>query len=273
MNIKDIIGKEIAVHCKTEKEAKEFIRLAYANDCNWFLTKSSNETNYGKHKTATCYRIDSGRQLLFGSNEYYKFNHYKIINFNEIDNNFIETYQIDIKRKDNKTIAILKDVDGKYIKHAKAVCSPDDEYDYEVGKKIALSRLFNIETVDSNKVENNKDEESKLKSFKPYLVFDYDISNRLGIIGELTTLTAYGNQKLYIGDVVETFNSEGISFGLAIICKKYDCSYYAMGLANEKFENGLSKNGWSIVKKGSYKDLKPNTVIGCVKAIFPEQSV
>ncbi|MCM1277007.1 MAG: hypothetical protein NC299_16885, partial [Lachnospiraceae bacterium] len=51
---------------------------------------------------------------------------------------------VEITRKGDTTIATLKDENGKYINHAKAICSKDDRYDYEFGKNLAVSRLFGI---------------------------------------------------------------------------------------------------------------------------------
>lgn len=151
MKFEDIIGKKIAVNCKTKEEAKEFIRIAYENGYHWLANKTIKATNYEVYEADTCYNISSNRRIYFGTKKWYNSDYYRIINFNEISINSVkQSYHLDIKRKNNKTIAILKDVNGKYIRHAKAACSPDDEYDYEVGKKIALSRLFNIESVDSD---------------------------------------------------------------------------------------------------------------------------
>lgn len=269
MNIKDIIGKRIAVNCKTEEEAKKFIKMAYENDCRWYFNdRDVNTICYACYRESTCYRIEGNGVLYMCHSRYYYNNYYRIIAFDELDS-VIESYQLDINRKNNETIAIIKDTNGKYIKHAKATCSPDDEYNYEVGKKIALSRLFDIESVGSD--TNNKNKEPKVKPFKPYLTYKDDSNCSLGIIGELTTLTAYGNQNLYIGDVVERFSPQGISYGLATVYKDDIDGYFVMGVASNCIKNGISKDGCLLIKRKSYRNLKPNVTIGCVKAVFPEQ--
>lgn len=53
-------------------------------------------------------------------------------------------YKIEYSRKNNMVIATVYDGRDKYIKHAIAICSPQDTFDFEVGKKIARDRLFGI---------------------------------------------------------------------------------------------------------------------------------
>ena len=43
------------------------------------------------------------------------------------------------------THAVLKE-DGKVVKRAQAVCSPDDEYSFETGARLAVDRVFGKET-------------------------------------------------------------------------------------------------------------------------------
>jgi hypothetical protein len=49
---------------------------------------------------------------------------------------------IAIRQKGLKVIAVLTDADGNYIKSAKAKCSPEDTFDFEIGKKLAVNRLL-----------------------------------------------------------------------------------------------------------------------------------
>lgn len=57
-----------------------------------------------------------------------------------------ETFcKVEYSRKKNKVIATAYDENGKYIIHAKAICSPQDTFDFEVGKAIARNRLFGLD--------------------------------------------------------------------------------------------------------------------------------
>lgn len=49
--------------------------------------------------------------------------------------------EVTIRQKGRKVIAVMTD-DGKYIKSAKAKCNPTDEFDFEVGAKLAFDRLM-----------------------------------------------------------------------------------------------------------------------------------
>ena len=53
--------------------------------------------------------------------------------------------EITIRQKGRKVIAVMTE-DGKYVKSAKAKCSPTDVYDFEVGAKLAFSRLMGEDT-------------------------------------------------------------------------------------------------------------------------------
>lgn len=56
-----------------------------------------------------------------------------------------ETFcKIEYSRKKNMVIATAYDEKNKYIKHTIAICSPQDSFDFEIGKKIARNRLFGI---------------------------------------------------------------------------------------------------------------------------------
>lgn len=65
---------------------------------------------------------------------------------------------ITIRQKGRKVIAVLNDAYGNYINSAKAICSPEDTFDFEIGKNIAIKRLLGEEvknitlTLDGKKI-------------------------------------------------------------------------------------------------------------------------
>lgn len=152
MNFKDLALKPIAIRCVYENEAKEFVRLAYNNGFGW--ENGQAERTYFKDYTSICYTIIDGF-LQCNDDLFYLYEGYKIINFDTFINKYndvvsADNFQIEYRRKKNTTIATLKDSNGKYIKHSKAICSSQDKYDFEIGKKIALNRLFNIKESEVN---------------------------------------------------------------------------------------------------------------------------
>ena len=54
------------------------------------------------------------------------------------------TQEIHITVKGDETHAVLKE-NGKVIKHSVAKCHPEDEFDFEIGSKMAFERLFKHE--------------------------------------------------------------------------------------------------------------------------------
>lgn len=80
---------------------------------------------------------------------------------------------------------------------------------------------------------------------------------KLGIIGTGTGLTALFGEKLYVGDVVECYDTEDRLKFKAYVCEdEEDNEYYVMGL---RFDTHNLKNGiadtWQIRKVKSHKEL------------------
>lgn len=147
MNFNDLSKKYIAIRCIYKSEAEEFVNLAYKYGYYWEYgdIKTKNFTNFGVYRS-TCYYIQRGR-LCYGDDSWLIQDGRRIINFDTFMEKFNdivteENCYIEYRRKGNMTIATLRDDMGRYIKHAKAICSPEDKYDFEVGKKIALRRLL-----------------------------------------------------------------------------------------------------------------------------------
>ena len=74
---------------------------------------------------------------------------YKIVHIDKLIQKFklynqSDDCHIEYSCKNNMVIATAYDENGKYINHAKAICSPQDAFDFEVGKRIARNRLFGI---------------------------------------------------------------------------------------------------------------------------------
>ncbi len=178
-----------------------------------------------------------------------------VVNFSDLDlSDYInEKYQLEIKQKKRSVIATLYDDKGAFVKYAKAVCSPEDKFDFEVGKRIALQRLFNMSDTEPEIDANQKIE----------LIRGSGGSG--GFVSEPTEIESYGHIKLFVGDVVELFDSDGNSRGLRCVCKDYmNPKGFVMGVAFEKFINGESNN-WLIVKRKSYMEMNVGDTVGVVE--------
>ena len=81
-NWKEFKNKDnkIAVHCKTEEEAKDFCKRMYEHGMKWRDGESYLEcTEYGKHLSETCY-TGYGE---FASYDFYKEREYKILEWSD----------------------------------------------------------------------------------------------------------------------------------------------------------------------------------------------
>lgn len=152
------IEKSIVVHCPREKDAKALIKFLYeCTDFTWGATPKDmppkEKTYWEDYNKNTCYHLDvMYYNISYGSKKLYieDFLELSIISFEDFAKKYMTpadaTYTINIKRKKNQTIASLFDSDGKYVKHAEARCHYKDKYDFEVGKKLAMERLFSNPT-------------------------------------------------------------------------------------------------------------------------------
>lgn len=77
------------------------------------------------------------------------------------------------------THAVLKE-DGKVVKRAKAVCSPDDEYRFETGARLAVDRVF-------GKDEKSAEEKGNAHEPKP----KFNIGNMVKVVDSGRTYTRY----------------------------------------------------------------------------------
>lgn len=88
---KDVDNK-IAVHCKTEEEAKDFCKRMHEHGMKWCTGKSYMEkTNYEEYKGETCY-IRFG---MFSSYRYYNSEGYEILEWSDYMNK--EFTKVDLK--------------------------------------------------------------------------------------------------------------------------------------------------------------------------------
>ena len=206
-------------------------------------------------------------------------------------------------------------------KKAVAKCSPNDEFDFMTGAKLAFERLVEPTTVDRTakvgeyvkvlsegghcakkdsilKVKKVFDEDGWVdvylddkmsrittlrreqyvvaENYKPEVKRNKILRGRpdgahLGIIGKETLLRDINGEQLYVGDTVELFHREMRPWGLYAICNTDANGDFVMSIANSsntKENHGKIADGWKIIKRASYADLKVGDVIDDVKVDY-----
>ena len=107
-----LIGKEVAVNCKTEEEANEFLNYLDSKNIKWNDNKDIFKPTlykYGKYKENTCFCLvfDS---LQYSPLSFYKDIDYKILSLDDLKNNFKDYgFEADFEGE------ILKEVGDYYI--------------------------------------------------------------------------------------------------------------------------------------------------------------
>lgn len=82
--IKKFKSSNLVVHCATEEQAKEFVKICYENSIEWLGNDNYHDTFWEDNE---CYRFN-GRDLAVGNKELYRSMNYPIITFDE----FMEEY-------------------------------------------------------------------------------------------------------------------------------------------------------------------------------------
>lgn len=73
-SIKQFMNSKFVVNCKTENEAKYFLRILKEHGMKWVNGSDLNEfTNWGPEKDRTCYRALFDSSLVYGSEPFYRF--------------------------------------------------------------------------------------------------------------------------------------------------------------------------------------------------------
>ena len=109
------------------------------------------------------------------------------------------------------------------------------------------------------------------KEFKPYLLSTFNNKN-YGLIGKETNLTAIFGEKLYVGDVVEVYDTAS-SIGhksIELVCED-ESGGFVMGIAcsSRGMKDGIARD-WQVRKVKSYKELTNGYKLSQVKAVLSE---
>lgn len=187
-NINKYLGN-YAMHCKTEEEAKIFLRYLDSVGRRWADgTSYMSMTNWNVYGPDTCYDFYDG---TYCAKRYYLTrNCYTILEFSDFewDNKNTKRKPVIIYRNGQDVIALDKETGEKAV----AKCHPNDEFDFAIGAKIAFGRLYHSQDYIS---EGN---EAKCKPKfqvgdrvrcikKDYEIGGINIVNELGVIREAET--------------------------------------------------------------------------------------
>lgn len=164
-----------------------------------------------------------------------------------------EGSSIHISVDGNKVVAVIKK-DGKVIKRSEAKCSPEDEFNFETGAKIAFDRLF-----------------EKKPEFIPHLECTWlGKTTNYGEIGKPTNYKDSNGEPLFIGDTVNLKSgSTGICFS-NIPVVEYKGHQFIMSISDCFAEDNsrIIKDDWTITKEKSHKDFKHNDKTICILTTF-----
>ncbi len=97
-----------------------------------------------------------------------------------------------------------------------------------------------------------------------------------GIVGTPTPLTALGNERLFVGDVVEVYDDhpDGRKYmGLCVIWETSDDKYSVSRLAYHDFKDGRSSDSyWLIIKRYSFTEMCDDDVIDEVEYAYLQEA-
>lgn len=85
MKLTEIIGQKIAIHCPTEDDAKEVLRILHENGCEWYSGATLVSSPKWQHyQSQTAYEIADGRGDILGTvtwdhKSYFQDNNYTIL--------------------------------------------------------------------------------------------------------------------------------------------------------------------------------------------------
>lgn len=132
-----------------------------------------------------------------------------------------------------------------------AKCNPKDKFDIATGAKLALERALEPE-------------------FRPYLTNTR--GDNYGEVGTPTSLVDIQGMPLFVGDVVAVYNDTRREYLKdSVVVAKHDNGFVfeLRGVCFTKPK--VSPNGWFIIKKRSYTEVKHNETVNYIKYIKEKQ--
>ena len=148
INFNDINWKHEVVHCSTDSEVKSFEKMC--KEHNWHIrNKAVFIEGYKTHHSNICFRRDEEYGLVYSSVSYYESRCYNIIEFSDVIDTTKQKPTIVITTDGVTTTATMRQ-GHEVLRKATAICSKNDEFNYQTGAELALDRLFKTEEINSN---------------------------------------------------------------------------------------------------------------------------
>ena len=134
--IKDFKNDEIAINCRTEEEAIEFLTYLDSKGLKWQNGDNlTGETCWKTYDEDTCYVL-SPKGIEFSPVDFYLGIGYYIIPYSRVDLQNDNTQDIITITRDN--LKVIAEYKGQV---AEARCNPVDDFDFAFGAKLAIDRL------------------------------------------------------------------------------------------------------------------------------------
>lgn len=226
------------------------------------------EVNTGSNKKSYLVKLlgksaGTGHKGNGKSKEKYKTNDYWFVRENGVIS-IANPEEIHITRKGNEVHAVLKS-GGQVVDRAKAVCSPDDEFDFWIGSSLAFSRLI------AHTCENTKADPEPPKKFVPHLEHAFYGEN-YGTIGEKTLMKDAFGKELFVGDVVMIILPEDPTrrlYDFVVKTESYEKKAFVMGIEVDCESTGEIKNE-IVIKVKSYEQINNGDLYDDIKAVLKE---
>lgn len=168
----------------------------------------------------------------------------------------VPVHGITIERKGSTVVATDKFNGTQAI----AKCSPEDEFDFYTGAKLAFDRLIGLG-------KDNKPKEGKEK-FKPCIEYQ---GHNYGYIGDETNLVDALGRKLYVGDVVKAYSDDGRFLTSCVVNDKYTKAPFVMGIQLCDFTVPQESLGFHILFEKRYSRVKDGEIVHDMKYVLKER--
>ena len=182
--------EKFAVLCKNKADLDEAIKKFKRMGAKWFGIFDIVDDNWF-NTIFPVWMVYEHETVYWSGEKPEGFNPIRLKEFLQSENLSITIYQ-----KGRKVIA----EDNATGKTATAKCHPEDEFDFSVGARLALDRLF------------------KPEEFVPYLK-DFCLGYDYGKIGEPTNLLDSFENPLFVGDVVDVISKTTGHLGQKFVVK------------------------------------------------------
>ena len=165
-------GKYIAVHCKTEEEAEEFLEMLKYDGIKWLDgNELTDYNNWIWHKEYTCYIINDNKRMLYGSCKYFRDYGKQVITFTELKKKIKEEEKMEFTKKNLKSEMVVELRNGSkrliiecdegliYVEISNAdFASQYNKYlTHSVHKHLDIQKVFDYPTISINyMIEKNK---------------------------------------------------------------------------------------------------------------------